>query len=225
MPVIDFNMIRQKLTKARGTSPLKIAAFVLLSIISLLSINVFTHSGNPANQPDQEPVLSEETPAVELPAWKPYTPNAATSGKSLVYIKPDKVASVGQLLTFTIAADDADGDQIFYSASNLPDGSSFDADTQTFSWTPRYDQAGTYSVHFEVSDGELTDSEDITITVIQLYEDWDINGDGIADVLDMVLIGQQWAESGLTGWIREDTNEDGTINVLDIIVIGQHWTE
>jgi hypothetical protein len=41
----------------------------------------------------------------------------------------------------------------------------------------------------------------------------------------MVLIGQQWAESGLTGWIREDTNEDGTINVLDIIVIGQHWTE
>lgn len=225
MPVIDFNVIKQKLTRARSTSLLKITGFVLLSIISLLSISVFTRPGNPANQPGQGPALADETPAVELPALKPYTPNTVTSGKSLVYIKPEKVASVGQLITFTIAADDADGDQIFFSASNLPDGSSFDADTQTFSWTPRYDQAGTYTVHFEVSDGELTDSEDITITVVQLYENWDVNGDGVADVLDMVLVGQRWTESGLTGWIREDTNEDGTINVLDIIVIGQHWTE
>ncbi|MFC1894166.1 dockerin type I domain-containing protein [Chloroflexota bacterium] len=107
----------------------------------------------------------------------------------------------------------------------MPDGANFDADTQTFSWTPRYDQAGVYTVHFEVSDGELADSEDIAITVVQLYEDWDVNGDGAANVLDMVLVGQHWGETGLTGWIREDANEDGTVNVLDMTVIGQHWTE
>jgi hypothetical protein len=74
------------------------------------------------------------------------------------------------------------------------------------------------------TDGQLTDYEDVTITVVQLYEDWDINGDGVADVLDMVLVGQHWGEAGLTGWIREDANEDGTVNVLDMIIIGQHWT-
>ncbi len=133
-------------------------------------------------------------------------------------------ANEGDNLTFTVSATDADDDQLIYSASNLPEGASFDPGTRTFSWTPRYDQAGTYSVHFEVSDGELTDSEDVTITVIKLNEDWDVNGDGSANVLDMVLVGQHWDETGLTGWIVEDANEDGTVNVLDMIVIGQHWT-
>jgi len=130
----------------------------------------------------------------------------------------------GEHITFTIAATDLDNDSLIYSASNLPEGASFDPNTQTFSWTPRYDQTGIYTVHFEVSDGELTDAEDVTITVVQLNEDWDVNGDGTTNVLDMVLVGQHWGETGLTGWIREDANEDGTVNVLDMIVIGQHWT-
>jgi len=76
----------------------------------------------------------------------------------------EKSAKEGQLLQFTISATDPDaGDTLTYSTSNLPPGASFDSLTQTFSWTPVYDQAGTYpDVHFEVFDGELTDSEDIT---------------------------------------------------------------
>ena len=137
----------------------------------------------------------------------------------------EKSVDEGQLLTFTILATDPDGDPLSYSASNLPSGAAFDAETGTFSWTPRNDQAGTYSnVHFEVSDGEFTDAEDVTITVVKLYEDWDVNGDGTASVLDMILVGQHWGETGLTGWIREDANEDGTVNVLDMIVVGQYWT-
>jgi len=135
-----------------------------------------------------------------------------------------KAVDEGSLLQFIVSATDSDGDPLTYSASNLPSGANFDSGTRTFSWTPRYDQAGVYTVHFEVSDGELTDSEDITITVVQLYEDWDVNGDDAANVLDMVLVGQHWGETGLTGWIREDANEDGTVNVLDMIIIGQHST-
>jgi hypothetical protein len=130
----------------------------------------------------------------------------------------------GQSLEFTISATDPDSDPLTFSASNLPEGASFDTATATFSWTPRYDQAGVYVVRFEVSDGVLSDFEDVTITVIQLYEDWDVNGDAAANILDMILVGQHWDETGLTGWIREDTNEDGTISVLDMIVIGQNWT-
>ncbi len=70
-------------------------------------------------------------------------------------------------LQFTVTATDTDGPSpLSYSASNLPSGASFDTETQVFSWTPSYTQAGTYSgVHFEVTDGQDTDSEDITITV------------------------------------------------------------
>jgi hypothetical protein len=130
----------------------------------------------------------------------------------------------GQPLEFIISATDPDGDPLTFVAYNLPEGASFDAITGTFSWTPRYDQAGVYVVRFEVSDGELSDFEDVTITVIQLCEDWDVNGDEASNILDMILVGQHWDETGLTGWILEDVNEDGMISVLDMIVIGQNWT-
>jgi hypothetical protein len=76
----------------------------------------------------------------------------------------DKSVIEGQLLQVTISAIDPDGDTLTYSASNLPQGASFDSLTQTLSWTP--DKEGNYpDIHFEVSDGSLTDTEDITITV------------------------------------------------------------
>jgi hypothetical protein len=79
-------------------------------------------------------------------------------------------------------------------------------------------------MYYMTDDTHYADTEDITITVIQLYEDWNMNGDSAANVLDITLVGRHWGETGPTGWIREDTNEDGTINVLDMIMIGQHWT-
>jgi hypothetical protein len=78
----------------------------------------------------------------------------------------DKSVDEGELLEFTISATDPDDDLLTFSASNLPQGASFNAGTRTFSWTPETGDANTYpNVHFEVSDGELTDSEDIIITV------------------------------------------------------------
>jgi beta propeller repeat protein len=78
----------------------------------------------------------------------------------------DQVVAEGDTLTFTVSANDPDDDPLIFSASILPAGAAFDPETRQFSWTPILGQAGTYSgVHFEVSDGELSDSEDITITV------------------------------------------------------------
>jgi len=67
------------------------------------------------------------------------------------------------LLTFIVNATDADGDAITYSAQNLPSGATFSG--QSFSWTPSFNQAGSYQVTFIASDGQAQDSETITITV------------------------------------------------------------
>jgi Carboxypeptidase regulatory-like domain/Putative Ig domain/FG-GAP-like repeat/Ig-like domain CHU_C associated len=79
----------------------------------------------------------------------------------------NKTIAENSTLTFTISATDADNDPLTYSATNLPSGASFDAGTRTFSWTPTFDQSGTYTnVTFSVSDGRGgTASESITITV------------------------------------------------------------
>jgi PKD repeat protein len=77
-----------------------------------------------------------------------------------------KAVNENQALTFTLSAIDPDAtDTLIYSATNLPIGATFNAATRTFSWTPNYTQAGAYSATFAVSDGALTDSETIAITV------------------------------------------------------------
>jgi hypothetical protein len=136
----------------------------------------------------------------------------------------NKTVNEGQLLSFTVSATDPDGNPLTYSASSLPSGASFNPTTKTFTWTPSYRQAGSYSsVRFTVSDSSANDTEDITITVNNVYQT-DVNGDGVVNVLDIISLAQHWNETGTNGWIIQDTNENGTVNVLDVILIGQHWT-
>ena len=75
----------------------------------------------------------------------------------------NKSVSEGSTLSFSVNATDPDGDTVAYSVQNLPSGATFSG--STFSWTPGYGQAGSYQVTFIASDGQLQDTETITITV------------------------------------------------------------
>ncbi len=78
----------------------------------------------------------------------------------------DKTVPEGESLAFTVTAIDLDGDELIFSAGNLPEGANFDPNTRAFTWIPTYEQSGFYDgVHFEVTDGELVNSETINITV------------------------------------------------------------
>ncbi len=139
----------------------------------------------------------------------------------------DKSVVAGSTLSFTVSAYDPDGDPLTFAASNLPQGATFTASTRTFAWTPDETQAGIYaSVRFQVSDGSLTASESITITVAAASTSSgpDVNGDGAVNSLDMICIGQRWGQTGARGWIPEDINRDGVVNVLDANIVGQRWT-
>jgi hypothetical protein len=76
-----------------------------------------------------------------------------------------KAVDEGQLLQFSLSAKDLDGDALSYSVSDLPVGASLDAVTGFFSWSPTYQQAGTYNVRFDVTDGSSSASEIVCITV------------------------------------------------------------
>ena len=76
-----------------------------------------------------------------------------------------KEAIIDHLLQFTISASDPDGDDLTNTTSTLPLGANFDDKTGEFTWTPTTQQTGSFEVTFSVSDGELSDSEVVTITV------------------------------------------------------------
>lgn len=75
----------------------------------------------------------------------------------------DKLVDENQPLTFAISATDPNGDPMTYTAVNLPAGATFI--NNTFTWIPDGNQAGDYTITFTASDGDLTDSETITVTV------------------------------------------------------------
>ena len=81
----------------------------------------------------------------------------------------DKGVKEGVKLSFKVTGTDPNkGDALTYSAESteLKDlNDKFDAKTQTFSWTPTLKDEGTYKVTFKVTDGKLSSSEEITITV------------------------------------------------------------
>ncbi|MCK4259667.1 MAG: tandem-95 repeat protein [Halanaerobiales bacterium] len=81
-----------------------------------------------------------------------------------IYSPGDKVVNEDEELSFVLRASDPDGDMLYYSAEG-DFAEQFDPDTHTFTWTPTYDHAGVYSITFEVSDGQVVETDTITITV------------------------------------------------------------
>jgi len=156
--------------------------------------------------------------------WWGTAPPPSTNVAPVLNAIGNKSIREGTSLSFAISASDVNGDALTYSASNLPVGATFNATNRTFSWTPSLSQAGVYAgVHFQVSDGQMTDYEEITITVSDGVR-VDVNSDGSVNSLDMIRVGQHWNETGVSGWIPEDINRDGTVNVLDATLVGQFWT-
>jgi hypothetical protein len=130
--------------------------------------------GDPANQPSDS--LGSLDPNGFIKDDGPPRDASHHSAGCYEYIPPDPnnhapvIQSIGSksvnensLLTFTVIATDADNDAITYSATGLPTGATFSG--QTFSWTPGYDQAGTYNVTFVARDEHGTQSSPQTVTI------------------------------------------------------------
>ncbi len=81
-----------------------------------------------------------------------------------------KTGDEQKLLSFMVSATDPDiedQDRLKFTAQNLPLGANFSADSLRFSWTPSYDQAGSYlEISITVTDPfGLSDSKSFTVTV------------------------------------------------------------
>jgi hypothetical protein len=75
----------------------------------------------------------------------------------------NKTISVNHILSFKVTASDRDNDSLSFVAINLPYGAKFNNTSGEFSWQPT--RTGRYYITFRVSDGKLSDSETVIITV------------------------------------------------------------
>jgi hypothetical protein len=97
-----------------------------------------------------------------------YTPNQPPVDNYAPVMDPvtRKTVVAGSKLTFTISGTDpCGGGPLVYSSSTLPTGASFNTTTHVFKWIPNTRQVGTYYITFTLSDGSLTTSQSVMITV------------------------------------------------------------
>jgi len=77
-------------------------------------------------------------------------------------------------------------------------------------------------VTIEISSADL--SQDLEIPLEIFGPDWDINHDGIVDVMDVTLLTSEYGNyTGIPHWIREDITGDGDISIKDISILVNHY--
>jgi len=118
-----------------------------------------------------------------------------------------KSVSEGDILEFRIHASDPDLDSIILDTLNVPANAVFvdsGNGAGSFSFSPDYDQAGTYYVTFIASDGDLADSEVVSITVNHVNREPVLASIGPRSVL----------EGGHIGFLVTASDPDGDSLIL-----------
>jgi protocatechuate 3,4-dioxygenase beta subunit len=90
-------------------------------------------------------------------------PQVVNNAPSLASIGAKNVEE-GTALTFAVTATDQDNDDVTIAASSVPAGASFT--NGNFTWTPGFDQSGSFTVSFRASDGTAETSATVNITVV-----------------------------------------------------------
>lgn len=147
----------------------------------------------------------------------------------------DRTGVTGIPLSFTVAANDSDLNPLTYSASGLPQGATFDPATQTFDWTPGDSQSpGPYSVTFTVTDGQVSRSETISITVlhaVRMYRAYNPNADyhffttSLEEFDNAVAHGYRDETTGRAGFKVLETEGNGSTAIFRLynLQTGRHY--
>jgi len=96
--------------------------------------------------------------------------------------------------------------------------------TTTYYANQSLSQLGNYSYRIQATDT----SNNVALSsshTFSLPPNWDINNDGVVTILDLVLVSNQYGETGDPGWIREDVDNNGVIQALDIVLVSGNFGE
>jgi len=88
---------------------------------------------------------------------------------------------------------------------------------------------GEYTITLTLFDETFTEEYDkivfppIEYKSLPSLERLDVNGNGVIDVFDLVIVGKNFGKTGDN--IEGDVNNDGVVNVFDLVLLGSHFGE
>ena len=69
------------------------------------------------------------------------------------------------------------------------------------------------------------DGKSVTLTGGFTYKlsDYDVTGDGLVNILDLVRVASQFGETG--AGLEGDVDDNGTVNILDLVFVANHFSQ
>ncbi len=84
-----------------------------------------------------------------------------------------------------------------------------------------FTEVGEYTILIEATNIDGASEPDL-VTVI-VGESYDLNGDGVINIQDLVIVGKHFGESG--EGVQGDVNRDETVDINDLVIVGKHLGE
>ena len=160
------------------------------------------------------PCAASDTPCGQIGR---YATNCTLNQPPVFALTRDTVIAEGTSLSLTVSATDPDGTVPSLSAENLPANSTFSSPaggSGTLLFSPNYVQAGVFPIRFIATDGELSDTLLVTITVS------DVNRPPVLDAVRDTAI----AEGATLSLVIRASDPDGTTPVLTATGLPLHAT-
>jgi len=155
-------------------------------------------------------------------------PIIGTPSPAITFTPPtiaDQTFTVGSPVNLTLPTATGGTAPYNYTLSPIPAGLDFNAATQSLSGTPT--TSGTTNATYTATDAIGTSASlNFTIEVIEetiLPDDpLDVNGDGVVDVADLVIVATAYGTRVPAGTdLPADVNSDGVVNLPDLILVAQ----
>jgi hypothetical protein len=128
----------------------------------------------------------------------------------------------GRTIDMRVVAEDPEGKTLSYIMTI--DGVQVSS-SASYQWVTDYSSAGTHSIGVTVSDGNSQASRTHTITITDVHPRWDVNQDGVVNILDITLVGQNYGRTYTGTLPRWDINQDGIVNVQDMSIVAGRFGE
>ena len=145
-----------------------------------------------------------------------YPPNAENLRLQFQVTDVDGIHQI-QLLIPTTAEDPAPGIKLHSCQDGHPQSGIVEFDTPTLT-AHEINTIGlqVIDVHGNITRREYTLTADDTLVVENIENPADVNGDGVVNIQDLVLVASSF---GQTGQSRVDVNGDGVVNIQDLVLV------
>jgi hypothetical protein len=158
------------------------------------------------------------------------TPPQITSINIIESDPLDTDASFGWIDIIATVTDNSEVNTVMINI-NCPNGSIINAsmndigsNTYHYYTTTTFSNHGNYDYNIWAIDTSGNPSTS-NVYDFAMPPNWDIDMNGVCNILDLTLISNNYGEQGQNGWLREDIDNNGIIQVLDLAMISAHYYE